>query len=450
MTPRSLLPALLLCFSASLAGCASQAPGPQAPPAPAPPPPETHTPTTVISSGGTDGTSAELFERGKLLMAQEKFTDAVAVFDLVLKGDPEPKLAAMALIQGALAAEGAGDREGALARYQRLIEQHPKDDLVKTAMLRRGRMLIHLEKWTELAAASEALQARPDLTIAEQVEVMGDRALGLIESGNVDQSSTYAERARTLMEKHHIGEAGRIPHEAALVYFAQGEVRRARSEKIRFEPPPPNFSAAFEERAAGLLESQSAYTDAMRTTDPFWATWAGYRVGQLYQQLHHDVMVVKPPEKAQSDKDRKLYEGALQLRYRILLQKGLKMMQSTVRMNERVGETNLWGQRARDALAQLEKEIAAANAIIQRTGIPEETLKAALEQMNKELAKKKLSPPHRQRRRRLRVDRGGFAPRAGEAGRARLRLVLEGLAPHRLRQQRVPLDHVALTPWIQG
>lgn len=388
---RSALASLLLA-AAPMAGCAAQpAPPPASPQASqqAPRPAEVKADTTVISASGQEGTAPELFEKGKQLLIQEKFTEAASTFDLVLRGDPEPRLAASALMQGGLALEGAGDREGAVARYQKLIEQFPSDPAAKNATLRRGRLLIQLEKWPELAATADALLARADLSISEQIEALGDKALGAIEAGNVDQASLPAERARTLMEKHHVGEAGRIPHEAALVFFALGEVRRAKSEKIKFEPLPPNFAAAFEERAAGLLDAQSAYTDAMRTSDPFWATWSGYRVGLLYQQLHRDVVVVKPPDKVQSDKDKKLYEGALQLRYRILLQKGLKMMQSTVRMNDRVGESNAWGQRARESIAQLEKEIEAANAVIQRVGVPEETLKMALEQMAKEQAKKK-------------------------------------------------------------
>jgi hypothetical protein len=64
-------------------------------------------------------------------------------------------------------------------------------------------------------------------------------------------------------------------------------------------------------------------------------------------------------------------------------------MQSTVKMNERVGETNAWGQRAKEAMEQLEKAIGEANGVIQRVGVPEETLKRGLEEMGKELAKKK-------------------------------------------------------------
>ena len=392
----SCLALLPLLASLSL-GCASRTSPPPAAPggagAPrgdaAPPAPNLSTNTSVISAQGHEGTAAELFDKGKQLLVQEKFAEAATHFDLVLKGDPEPRLAAMALMQGGLSREGSGDREGALARYQALLDQHPQDDLVKPAMIRRGRVLIRLEKWSELAAASEQLLARSDLTVSEQIEALGGKALGLVEGGNGEAASLQAERARTLMEKHHIGEAGRIPHEAALVFFTLGVVRRVKSEAVIFDPPSTPFAEAFEARAAGLLEAQSAYTDAMRTTDPFWATWAGYRVGQLYQQLHRDVMRVKAPEKLSEEKERRLYEGAVQLRYRILLQKGLKMMQSTVKMNERVGETNAWGQRAKEAMEQLEKAIGEANGVIQRVGVPEETLKRGLEEMGKELAKKK-------------------------------------------------------------
>lgn len=388
---KHLLPLAPLLFSL---GCATQSVQPPTSPPSGeantiPPTKGIRTSTAVISSDGHEGTASELFEKGKQLLLQEKFAEAAECFDLVLKADPEPKLAAMALMQGGLAREGNGDREGALTRYQMLLQQHPQDDLAKAAMMRRGRVLIQLEKWKELSEASDQLLERGDLSVSEQIEALGSKALGQVENSEVESANLLVSRARTLMEKHHVGEAGRIPHEAALVFFAQGEVRKSKSETIVFEPPSANFSIAFEERAAGLLEAQSSYTDAMRTTDPFWATWAGYRVGQLYQQLHHDVMMVKPPEKASSEKDRKLYDGAVQLRYRVLLQKGLKMMQSTVKMNERVGETNAWGQRAREAIVQLEKAIEAANAVIQKVGVSEETLKAGMQQMEKEQVKKK-------------------------------------------------------------
>src|SRR5205823_2055229 len=44
-----------------------------------------------------------------------------------------------------------------------------------------------------------------------------------------------------------------------------------------------------------------------------------------------------------------LFEGAMRLRYRVLLEKGLKMMDGTVQMAERAGEASGWVARAKVA-----------------------------------------------------------------------------------------------------
>jgi tetratricopeptide (TPR) repeat protein len=382
---------LSLVVGVALTGCASSMNEPRSPGAEGPgpagaakPPTPITTQTNVISSGGDEGTAAELFEKGKQALLEEKYADAARLFDLVLKADPYSKLAAAATLQSGMAYEGASNREAALARYRLVIEKYAASELAKPAMLRAGRVLTHLEKWADLATLGETLIARTDLTNSETLEALGDRALGLVEGGETEQSSRLVEKARTLMEKYHIGEVGHIPDEVALVFFTLGETRRIKSETSKFDPLPAGFGEVFEQRATGLLDAQAAYTDAMRSTDAFWVTWSGYRVGRLYQQLHDDVMVIKVPEKIQKvEKDRKLFEGAMQLRYRVLLEKGLKMMTSTVKMNDRVGETNAWGQRAREAQAQIEREIAAANDAIKKVGVPEETLKKALDDLGK-------------------------------------------------------------------
>src|SRR6185369_6201267 len=106
---------------------------------------------------------------------------------------------------------------------------------------------------------------------------------------------------------------------------------------IAFNPVPQNFGDVLEQRCQGRLDAQNAYTDAMRSFDAHWSAMAGYRVGQLYQKLHLDVMQVPPPAKADTLKQKQLFEGAMRLRYRVLLEKGLAMMDGTVRLGERTG-----------------------------------------------------------------------------------------------------------------
>ena len=370
---------VVLGLSLGTAACSSaQHPGPTTPRQAPPPDPPTNVGTTVISGAGESGTAQELFERGKKLLLEEKFKEAAEAFDLVLKGDPQGRLAPLALLHAGIAYEALGDPDKALERYGSVVSQFPKDEVVKLALLRSSRILVHAERWDKLGKNADALLARGDLTIGETIEGYGARALSLAETGDVEPSARFVDKARTLMEKNHIGEVGKIPDEVAQVFFALGEVRRITSERIKFDPPVANFGETFEQRAQGLLDAQSAFTDTMRTTDATWATMAGYRVGQLYQQLHADVIVVKAPTVAKSEKDKQLFEGAMRLRYRVLLEKGLKMMDSTLRMNQRVGEENAWTGRARQAKTELEREIAMQTAAIAKLPITEAELKKLL------------------------------------------------------------------------
>ena len=140
--------------------------------------------------------------------------------------------------------------------------------------------------------------------------------------------------------------------EVTQLFYALGEARRVRSEQVRFDPPPTNFGETFERRAQALLDAQTAYTDAMRTTDPAWATMAGYRVGPRYQ-----------------------------LRYRVLLMKGLQMMEATVRLNGRVGDQGVWSSRARSAKEQLQQALAEENAALAKLPGSEADMQKLLDQL---------------------------------------------------------------------
>ena len=96
----------------------------------------------------------------------------------------------------------------------------------------------------------------------------------------------------------------------------------------------------------------------MRSYDAHWAAMSGYRVGELYQRLHRDVIQRPRPARSHQHREEALFQGRMSLRYRILLQKGLKMMEHTVMLGERTGEASSWIERARDAKRELEKGLA--------------------------------------------------------------------------------------------
>ena len=136
---------------------------------------------------------------------------------------------------------------------------------------------------------------------------------------------------------------------------------------------------AVEQRCQGLLDAQSAFTDAMRSYDAHWSAMAGYRVGQLYQQLHRDVMAIAPTSKSDTLKKKQLFEGAMRLRYRVLLEKGLKMMDGTVRLGARTGEDSAWVHRAEEARHDIELGIEDEKRALSKLPYTEAELQQALD-----------------------------------------------------------------------
>jgi hypothetical protein len=148
---------------------------------------------------------------------------------------------------------------------------------------------------------------------------------------------------------------------------------------------PARFGAVLEERCRGLLDAQNAYTRAMRSYDPHWAAMAGYRVGELYDRLYRDLLAIPPPKAADTEDKRRLFEGAMRLRYRVLLEKGLAMMSHTLLLADKTGVDSAWIDRARDAKDGLERALGEQKAVLAELPYGEKDLERAL----RDLAEKK-------------------------------------------------------------
>jgi tetratricopeptide (TPR) repeat protein len=388
MSFQTLFSSAFLVLVGSALGCASRpAPGAAQPSGPASPEHVTVSRTIVTP---TDVSSIpELHERAKARLAAGDAAGAAAELDRVYSLDPQGELAPAALHEAGLAHEQAGDREAALSRFEELARRFPDHALGRDALLRSIRLLAFLERWQRASDAADRLLARyPDLRPIERIVAFGAKALLLVSLGDADKATHHVEKARSIVEEHRLDAAGKIPRDLAQLYYALGEARRIRGERIRFDPLPPNFAQTLEERCQLLLDAQSAYSDSMRAYDAHWSAMAGFRVGELYQKLHEDLMRVPKPRTADNEARRQLFEGAMRLRYSVLLDKGLSMMDHTLSMSARTGEKSQWVERARQAKTQLEQARDAENAAIDRLPYTRAELRQALD----DLAKKKAKP----------------------------------------------------------
>jgi len=340
----------------------------------------TRVPTTYVTPEDSGMLQTRMQEASAWLM-DASYGRAAEAYDRVAGLEPRGAYAAAALYNAGFAYEQMGRTSDALARYQRVIDRFPEAKETRGALIRASRLYAHSEDWKALTNVSRQLLARPDLKVMDRIEGLGAYALGLVDQGKVDEAAREVSRARTLIEDHGFDKAGKLTEGMAQVFFALGEVRRLRGEKIVFVPVPPDFAQVLEARCQSLLDAQDAYATAMRAYDAHWSAMAGYRVGGLYQQLHRDIMKIPPPAMARTKRQRELFEGAMQLRYRVLLDKGLKMMDRTVAMAARTGESSAWVHRARDAKRDIERALETVRESLDRLPYTEEELQRALDEI---------------------------------------------------------------------
>ncbi|HTJ85127.1 MAG TPA: tetratricopeptide repeat protein [Polyangiaceae bacterium] len=333
-------------------------------------------------------TLPDLFRAASDRLLRGENAEAAKELDHIVAVDPTGPTAAPSLFNAGVAYSGLGDLAKAADRYRASAELDPEAPTAKTAWIRTSRIDAYLERWDDLLLVSEKILARRDLSTLEQLEGMGGKGLALVFMNRIPEAYDVLVQARNIIEDKKLGIAGPPPLELAQVSFAMGEVKRIKSEAIVFVPVPPDFGATLEDRCTGLLDAQSAYTDAMRSMDAHWSAMAGYRVGQLYQKLHEDVMKAPPPSVASTIRQQQLWEGAMRLRYRVLLEKGLAMMKGTVDLGERTGEASPWIARAKESKKELELALEAEKAALAKLPFTEAEIQAALDDL-----KKKKQPP---------------------------------------------------------
>lgn len=321
--------------------------------APRAPEPRTIAVPRVVVTPSRTLTLDEMFQEADRHAGAGRLEQAADGFDRVAALEPDGPLAAEALFRAGDARDTLGHHEAALERYRKVADRHSGHPRARPAVLRSVRLLTYLEDFAWAGRYADRLLAETDLRPFEAVVAHGGKALSFIAAGDDARASAYVERGRDVVEREGLDLAGRLPVDLAPLYFALGEVRRLRAERIRFVPAPPSFALALEQRCQLILDAQRAYSDTWRAYDAHWSTLAGVRLAQMYEALHRDLMSMPVPETADTTFRRDLYEGAMRYRYSVLLEKARTMLEHTVAMAEREKQKSEWVERAKQSLLDI-------------------------------------------------------------------------------------------------
>ncbi len=334
-------------------------------------------------------TEAELVDRGERALMEQRWQDAVTAYTTLLAADASGPHAPEWLFDLGLAFEGLEQRVKARDTFLDVARRYPTVPRARPALVRAATLDAFLEDWAALQGIGDVLLARQDIDGVDHLVALGARGLARVELGDDVPASTDIHDGLDLADQLHYGERDVLPVAVAQLRFALAELRRVRSERIRFDPLPPDFINKLEERCGGLLEAQSAYSQAVRSVDPHWAAMAGYRVGAMYRELHKDLMHIPPPTTSKTERDKQIFYAFMHLRYRVLLEKGLREISQTIALGDRTGDSSAWLARAHEAEAEMQTALSDEKAQIERMPFTEEEVKKALEGLEKKAAKKK-------------------------------------------------------------
>jgi len=364
-------------------GCAA-APTPRAPANPAPGA-VIAVPRVVVTPTRT-ASLPELFAEAVAREQAGQLEGAALGFERVAALEPDGELAGEALFRAGDIHDRLGNHQAAIDRYRILVERHLGHARSRTATLRLVRLCAYVEDFTWAGRFADRLLAQRDLRPIEAIVAYGGKALAMVDQGDDTRAASYVERGRDIVEREQLDLAGRLPRDLAPLYYALGETQRLRAERIRFDPIPQDFSAVLESRCQLILDAQHAYSDTWRAYDAHWSTLAGYRLGEMYESLHRDLMAMPKPVAADTDARRQLFEGAMRLRYEVLLEKARGMLEHTVAMAEREGERSAWVERAKRSLLDIRAAEAAEQAALDRLPYSRADLEEALAEIKKRAA----------------------------------------------------------------
>jgi tetratricopeptide (TPR) repeat protein len=353
---------------------------------PAPPPAHIDAQARIVTADEVT-TENELARRGERALLEQRWQEAANAYRTLAAADPTGPRAAEYLFDLGLALEGLQDRAKARDTFLELAQRFPEGPQARPALVRAATLDAYLEDWTALASIGDVLLTRSDLEDIDRVVALGSRGLARVELGEDKMASTDIHDGLDLSDQLHYGARDVLPVAVAQLRFALGELRRVRSERIRFDPLPPDFLDKLEERCGGLLEAQAAYAMAVRSIDPHWAAMAGYRVGAMYRALHRDLMDIPPPATSKTAKQKQIFYAFMHIRYRVLLEKGLRELEQTIALGERTSDSSPWIQRAREAKQDMEAALAEEKAQLNRMPFTEEEVNTALELLKKKVVR---------------------------------------------------------------
>ncbi len=291
----------------------------------------------------------DLFLRANVELDAGRCLEAVALYDKLAAEFPSNGYVSASLYNAGLCLAHDARHEDALGRFEKLVSELPTSPDVKHASFQAGHLNVTLKRWDAALSNADALLSRTDLEIGERLEAMVTRAQACLGKNDLPEARHQATQAISFYRTHAVQQFPDAYFISAAA-FVLAETTRLQGESMAF--PDTNQDeqrAVLVKRAQLLLDAQREYFDAIRYTDPSWASAAGHRIGGMYDKLWHDLMAAPVPQ-ALSSGAKELYPQEMAKLIKPLLRHAIRYWELTLMMVERTGVRSEWADKTRDDL----------------------------------------------------------------------------------------------------
>jgi tetratricopeptide (TPR) repeat protein len=344
--------------------------------------------------------AAQLFDCGTRAFQAADFPRAARCYDRLVGLHPTSTDWQPALYDAALAHERMRAWAAALERWERLLARFPAASSPAAVAVASDEAdaIFHaalceheLGRLSAAAARLHALSDRTGLPPSRRAEALVQEAVCRIEDAGLARAEQgcgscgpvegarlegRASGERLLRAALALGSpagpggpgSDLDPALLAQIEYWIGEVYRSYFAEVLLDPSgqpqeqgataaaraaaPRLLEEALESKAQFLLSAQGHYLRAIRRGDGEWATASGYRIGELYEELYRQL--TEAPVPADLDAEHAaVYREELGKKVRVLLEKAMKVYDSTLATAQRVNARSDFVERTAAALERL-------------------------------------------------------------------------------------------------
>ncbi len=310
-------------------------------------------PPAQVALGEMD--DATLFDAGARAFTAGQYEKAALHFDRLIDAFPRSDQLLPALWNAALAHERLEQYQSSLERFKAYLSRRDEPD----AQFHAAFAEYKLHRTEDAAKRLHALSERSDLPPSRKGEALLQEGVCRVEGGARADGEKLLRAAAALYEKDDAVD----PALPAQVEFWLGEVYRFDFRELKLDPSTMDekkLAETLESKAQFLLSAQGHYLRAIRKGDGEWATASGFRIGDLYEQFH-DELIKAPLPRGLTGEQRGLYQSALRDKVRNLVGKAIRIYEQTLAAAQRVGAQSSYVSKTEDALNRLKKLLLGTN-----------------------------------------------------------------------------------------